>query len=84
MTVELKNDLAITGVLVSVDQFLNIKLDNIKVVDEGRYPHMVNNVMKKNARILDTLDIWIILQFSSAISIIMDRGCTLSENYSNN
>lgn len=43
MTVELKNDLAITGVLVSVDQFLNIKLDNIKVVDEGRYPHMVKN-----------------------------------------
>lgn len=42
MTVELKNDLAITGVLVSVDQFLNIKLDNIKVVDEERYPHMVS------------------------------------------
>ncbi|KAF8929562.1 U6 snRNA-associated Sm-like protein LSm2 [Podila verticillata] len=41
VTVELKNDLAITGVLVSVDQFLNIKLDNIKVVDEGRYPHML-------------------------------------------
>ena len=41
VTVELKNDLAITGVLVSVDQFLNIKLDNIKVVDEERYPHMV-------------------------------------------
>ena len=33
--------MAITGVLVSVDQFLNIKLDNIKVVDEERYPHMV-------------------------------------------
>ncbi|KAF9099675.1 U6 snRNA-associated Sm-like protein LSm2 [Mortierella sp. GBA35] len=41
VTVELKNDLAITGVLVSVDQFLNIKLDNIKVVDEERYPHML-------------------------------------------
>lgn len=45
VTVELKNDLAITGVLVSVDQFLNIKLDNIKVVDEERYPHMVNTNM---------------------------------------
>lgn len=41
VTIELKNDLAITGTLVSVDQFLNIKLDNIKVVDEARYPHMV-------------------------------------------
>ncbi|KAI9303198.1 U6 snRNA-associated Sm-like protein LSm2-like protein [Cunninghamella echinulata] len=42
VTVELKNDLAITGTLKSVDQFLNIKLDNIKVVDEERYPHMIS------------------------------------------
>jgi len=38
--VELKNDLAITGTLMSVDQYLNIKLENTKVVDEERYPHM--------------------------------------------
>ncbi|KAI8337107.1 hypothetical protein BC941DRAFT_426727 [Chlamydoabsidia padenii] len=42
VTVELKNDLAITGTLKSVDQFLNIKLDNIAVVDEERYPHMIS------------------------------------------
>ena len=41
MTVELKNDLAITGILTSVDQFLNIKLDDIRVVDDTKYPHMV-------------------------------------------
>mgnify|MGYP001599847336 CR=1 FL=1 len=57
MTVELKNDLSITGTLNSVDQyavlclrwtqltpshrFLNIKLDNISVLDEDRHPHMV-------------------------------------------
>ncbi|KAI9492672.1 hypothetical protein BDB00DRAFT_788498 [Zychaea mexicana] len=40
VTVELKNDLAITGTLKSVDQFLNIKLDDITVIDEERYPHM--------------------------------------------
>ncbi|CAJ0745754.1 17495_t:CDS:2 [Entrophospora sp. SA101] len=39
--VELKNDLAITGILSSVDQFLNIKLDNIRVVDDAKYPHMM-------------------------------------------
>ncbi|KAH6913998.1 hypothetical protein BKA70DRAFT_1420769 [Coprinopsis sp. MPI-PUGE-AT-0042] len=39
--VELKNDLMITGVLKSVDQFLNIRLDNIKVQDEERHPHMM-------------------------------------------
>ena len=42
MTVELKNDLEIKGILVSVDQFLNIKLDDIKVVDEERFPHMAS------------------------------------------
>ncbi|KAF8200989.1 hypothetical protein BJ912DRAFT_590001 [Pholiota molesta] len=41
VTVELKNDLSITGVLKSVDQFLNIRLDNIKVADENRHPHMM-------------------------------------------
>lgn len=47
VTVELKNDLAITGVLKSVDQFLNIKLDDIQVVDEERYPHMVREITKE-------------------------------------
>lgn len=41
VTVELKNDLCITGVLKSVDQFLNIRLDSIKVLDEARHPHMM-------------------------------------------
>ncbi|KAJ8326016.1 hypothetical protein BDV3_003863 [Batrachochytrium dendrobatidis] len=40
--IELKNDLAIVGKLVSVDQFLNFKLDNIRVEDEERFPHMMS------------------------------------------
>jgi small nuclear ribonucleoprotein (snRNP)-like protein len=40
--VELKNDVSIRGTLKSVDQFLNIKLDNISVVDEVKYPHLVS------------------------------------------
>ncbi|KAI9474779.1 U6 snRNA-associated Sm-like protein LSm2 [Coemansia sp. RSA 989] len=42
VTVELKNDLAIRGTLESVDQFLNFKLKDIKVVDAERYPHMLS------------------------------------------
>jgi len=42
VTVELKNDLAIRGTLHSVDQYLNIKLENTRVVDQDRYPHMVS------------------------------------------
>ena len=45
MTVELKNDLCITGTLKSVDQFLNIRLDNIKVLDTERHPHMVSTLV---------------------------------------
>ncbi|GAA6061005.1 hypothetical protein JCM10212_001061 [Sporobolomyces blumeae] len=40
LVVELKNDMRIQGSLISVDQFLNIKLDNISVLDQDRYPHM--------------------------------------------
>ncbi|URD84578.1 DEAD-box ATP-dependent RNA helicase, partial [Musa troglodytarum] len=42
VTVELKNDLAIRGILRSVDQYLNIKLENIRVVDQDKYPHMLS------------------------------------------
>ncbi|KAI9798975.1 MAG: hypothetical protein M1833_004328 [Piccolia ochrophora] len=40
VTVELKNDISIRGILKSVDQFLNIKLDDIQVVEELKYPHL--------------------------------------------
>lgn len=42
VTVELKNDLSITGVLHSVDQYLNVKLNNIRVVNQQKYPHMMS------------------------------------------
>lgn len=40
---ELKNDIQLRGTLKSVDQYLNIKLDDISVVEELKYPHMVCN-----------------------------------------
>lgn len=39
--VELKNDIQVRGTLKSVDQYLNIKLDDISVVNEISYPHLV-------------------------------------------
>jgi U6 snRNA-associated Sm-like protein LSm2 len=41
ITVELKNEVCIRGTLKSVDQYLNIKLDNATATDELRWPHMV-------------------------------------------
>ena len=46
VTVELKNDLAITGTMHSVDQYLNIKLNNTRVVNEQKYPHMVRMLLQ--------------------------------------
>ncbi|KAF1940227.1 hypothetical protein EJ02DRAFT_467488 [Clathrospora elynae] len=40
ITVELKNEVQIRGTLKSVDQYLNIKLDNAEAVDEIRWPHL--------------------------------------------
>ncbi|CBY24778.1 unnamed protein product [Oikopleura dioica] len=42
VTVELKNDLAITGTLHSVDQYLNIKLNDIFVTEQEKYPHLLS------------------------------------------
>lgn len=40
ITVDLKSDIKITGTLKSVDQYLNVKLDNIKV-DTEKYPQFI-------------------------------------------
>lgn len=40
VAVELKNDVCITGTLVSVDQYLNIKLQHISIVQSERYPQL--------------------------------------------
>ena len=41
VAVELKNDVVLTGTLHSVDQYLNIKLTNVQVVDKERYPQLL-------------------------------------------
>lgn len=45
ITVELKNEVCIRGTLKSVDQYLNIKLDNAEATDELRWPHLVCNAL---------------------------------------
>ena len=45
VVVELKNDLAIRGTLHSVDQYLNIKLNNTEVVEKERFPQLVREIL---------------------------------------
>ncbi|KAL7554064.1 hypothetical protein ACHAWF_017453 [Thalassiosira exigua] len=40
VAVELKNDVVLTGTLHSVDQYLNIKLTSVQVVNKERYPQL--------------------------------------------
>eukprot|EP00941_MAST-03F_sp_MAST-3F-sp1_P001080 g1080.t1 len=41
VVVELKNDIAMRGTLHSVDQFLNVKLHNVDVVDKECFPQLM-------------------------------------------
>ena len=40
VAVELKNDVVLMGVLHSVDQYLNIKLRQVRVVNPDKYPQL--------------------------------------------
>lgn len=40
IAVELKNDVVLTGTLHSVDQYLNVKLLNVQVVQPEKYPQL--------------------------------------------
>ncbi|CDR95120.1 U6 snRNA-associated Sm-like protein LSm2 [Babesia bigemina] len=44
VTIELKNDLQLTGRLHAVDQYLNFKLSNVTANDTERYPHLLSVV----------------------------------------
>lgn len=42
VSVELKNDLVIRGTLHSVDQFLNIRLTNVRTADVKQHPYIMS------------------------------------------
>jgi len=42
IAVELKNDVILTGTLHSVDQYLNMKLLTVSVVDSSKYPQLLS------------------------------------------
>lgn len=42
VTVELKNDVALSGTLTSVDPFLNLKLTGVSVAEAEKYPYLLS------------------------------------------
>ena len=57
ISVHLKNNVVLTGKLVSVDQFLNIKLDNL-VVDQ-KYPQLVSLLFPKDIHIVISKELFV-------------------------
>ena len=41
IAVELKNDVVLTGKLHSVDQYLNVKLSDVQVVEKQKHPQLM-------------------------------------------
>ena len=40
--IELKNDLTLVGTLHSVDQYLNVKLEEVQIVDQKKFPQLTS------------------------------------------
>lgn len=57
ITVELKNEVCIRGTLKSVDQYLNIKLDNAEATDELRWPHLVRYIFASRLETVESCPI---------------------------
>jgi len=72
VTVELKNDLCITGTLQSCDQFLNIKLANVSVNDPDRYPHLLS---VKNTFIRGSVVRYVHLPAHEVDTELLQDGC---------
>ncbi|CEM21438.1 unnamed protein product [Vitrella brassicaformis CCMP3155] len=72
VTVELKNDLCITGTLHSVDQYLNVKLNNVTVNDPEKYPHLMS---VKNCFIRGSVVRYVHLPPSEVDTELLQDGC---------
>uniref|UniRef100_A0A0G4F6N8 U6 snRNA-associated Sm-like protein LSm2 n=1 Tax=Chromera velia CCMP2878 TaxID=1169474 RepID=A0A0G4F6N8_9ALVE len=72
VTVELKNDLLLSGTLMSVDQFLNIKLNNVQVNDPEKYPHLLS---VKNCFIRGSVVRYLHLPSSEVDTDVLQQSC---------
>jgi small nuclear ribonucleoprotein (snRNP)-like protein len=57
ITIELKNDLVMSGELDSIDPYLNMKLTKIHVLDEANHPQMVAMVRHVSPSYNASLDV---------------------------
>lgn len=74
VTVELKNDILIRGTLKSVDQYLNIKLDDISVVDEIKYPHLVSEQATGCPAVRKKVHCHVLIYLQSSVKNVFIRG----------
>jgi small nuclear ribonucleoprotein (snRNP)-like protein len=72
VTVELKNDIQIRGTLKSVDQYLNIKLDDIQVVEDLKYPHLVSALSGRTDGAIEAASTELLLTWNA---IVVGQEC---------
>ena len=70
VAVEMKNDVVLLGTLLSVDQYLNIKLTNVNVVDKDRFPQLV----RKSLYFISLFSLSHFLSFSLSLFLIFSKS----------
>jgi U6 snRNA-associated Sm-like protein LSm2 len=82
VVVEMKNDVTMTGILLSVDQYLNVKLKNISVLDPNLHPQLaaMSNCFIRGSAVRYYL---LLLLFCLKISELLFVKCFFIQIYSN-
>lgn len=75
VAIELKNDVVMTGVLLSVDQYLNVKLKNVAVVNASAHPQLA---AMKNCFIRGSAVRYSFISFKLLNSDVQSLICVLS------
>lgn len=72
IAVELKNDVALMGTLHSVDQYLNIKLLSVSVVEGDKFPQLVRlSSALQNAAMRACVDVLLTLVYISSFVCVL-------------
>jgi hypothetical protein len=56
--VELKNGMMVQGKLKAVDQYHNVRIDEIKITEPEKYPHLVRFTYHLPYCLLPLADVW--------------------------
>ncbi len=75
VTIQLKNDVEVTGTLISVDQFLNIKLESLTMAPNSYLVSIINKADLKNCFIRGSVIRYVFLDSSKVdVPLLQDAA----------